>query len=88
MLRILSIEDCKGIFIGYVEDGEVFKRFEVSPQETRFIAEYPKSEYGEYEHFAAILGKFDPYTRFFKEPKEVAKLDYQGLEALARKEEP
>ncbi len=86
MVRILSIEDCKGVFIGYIEDSKVYRRFEVTPQETRFTAEYPKSEYGEYEHFAAILGKFDPHTRFFKEPKEVAKLDYQGLEALTREE--
>ena len=88
MLKVLSIEYCNGIFIGYVKDGEVYRYFEVAPQETRFVAEYPKSEYGEYERFAAILGKFDPYARFFIEPKEVEKLDYEVLEALTRKEKP
>jgi len=85
MLRILSIEDCNGVFVGYLEDGEVYRDFEVSPQEVRLPSEYPKSEYGEYKRFAAILGKFDPDARFFIEPKEVSTLDYKELESIVKR---
>jgi len=85
MLKILSIEDCGGTFTGYVEDGEVYRYFEVSPQRVDLTSEYPKSEYGEYEHFAAIIGKFDPYAMFFKEPKEISNLGYKELQSIVKR---
>ncbi len=85
MLRILSIEDCNGVFGGYLEDGEVYRYFEVSPQEVLLEYEYPKSEYGEYERFAAIIGKFDPYAMFFIEPREVSTLGYKELESIVKR---
>jgi len=85
MLKILSIEDCNGSFTGYVEDGELYRYFEVSPQGVHLTSEYPKSEYGEYERFAAIIGKFDPYAMFFIEPKEVSNLGYKELQFIVKR---
>jgi hypothetical protein len=85
MLKILSIEDCNGVFIGYVEDGEMYRSFEVTPTEIHFTGNFQKSEYGEFERFAAIIGKFDPYAMFFIEPKVISALNYEELQSIVKR---
>ncbi len=63
----------------------MYRYFEITPQEVRLVHEYPKSRYGEYERFATILGKFDPYAMFFVEPSEISVLGYQELQAILRR---
>jgi hypothetical protein len=84
MLKILSIEDCDGAIIGYIENEEVYRSFEVTPYDTRFTGDFQKSEYGEYERFAAIIGKFDPYAMFFIEPKVISSLNYKELQSIVK----
>ena len=85
MLKILSIEDCHGVFASHVEDGEVYRYFEATPQEVRLVYEYPKTEYGEYERSASILGNFVPYAIFFMDPKEIPVLSCTELQTIVRR---
>ena len=85
MLRILSIEDCKDAFTGYIEDGEVYRYYIVTRDEVLLPHEYPKSEYGDYLRFGAIMGKWDPEARFFLEPKEVSTFNYEVIKSIVKR---
>lgn len=66
---------------GYMDDGSYsYKRFAVdSNGELHIMAEYPKSQYGDEYMFSQIMGKFDPYVFFMKEPVEVESMDLDAL---------
>lgn len=43
---------------------------------------YLKSDYRDYNHFVGVIGKFNPYIRFFKKPIPIRNLDYVYLRAI------
>jgi hypothetical protein len=45
--------------------------------------QYLKSEFRDYEHFVGVMGKFDPYTLFLKNPMEVDELTREVAQKLA-----
>ena len=48
---------------------------------------FKKSRYRSYTHFVGVMGKFNPYTHFFKSPVEVEET-YKALKEIAFVEEP
>ena len=82
-MKLLSIERAGNTFIGYVEDGHDYKSFEVHEDGTVvFDQAFPKKRFKNYEHFAGVIGKFDPYAFFFEKPIEIERLDYSELSKL------
>lgn len=81
--RILAIDGIPGDIgtEGYMDDGsDSYKRFAVDTSgELHILAEYPKSRYGNEYIFSQIMGKFDPYVFFLKEPVEVESMDLDIL---------
>ena len=54
---------------------EYYQEFEITKNnKVSYSQKMPKSSYRDYEHFAMVFGKFNPYTFFYKEPKIVQKL--------------
>ena len=67
----------------WIDDGENYKDIWMYPDGTmKEKASFPKSNYDNYEHFVGVMGKFNPYTIFRKNPVEVNKLDYEMLVEL------
>ena len=67
----------------WIDDGENYKEVYVYPDNTmKERGSFPKSNYDDYEHFVGVMGKFNPYTIFRKNPVEVDKLDYEYLVEL------
>lgn len=50
-------------------------------------ATYPKEQYGDFETFAAIYGKFDPWAIFLERPVELASLSWTALDAAIKTSE-
>lgn len=82
-MKLLSIEKAENTFIGYVEDGPDYKSFTVREDGVViFDQTFPKKRFKNYEHFAGVMGKFDPYAFFFEKPIEIERLDYSELSKL------
>jgi hypothetical protein len=83
-MKILSLDkEMEGGMILWVEDGDQYKKLIISPDNTiEEDASVPVAKYEDYEYFAAVMGKFDPYTRFRKEPPVVKELDFEDLTVL------
>ena len=65
-MKIISLDilnNNKG-YEGFLDDGVDYVKF-VFHDKLKYIKRYPKKEYKDYAHFAAIIGKFDPYSFFF-----------------------
>jgi|GEM_PF-2120592 hypothetical protein len=81
-MKLLSIEkwDNEG-YCGYVEDGSNYKRFcllKGSDPTIGFM--YQKKDYRDYEHFAGVIGKFDPESFFLAKPIPLEDLSIPALD--------
>ena len=85
-MKLISIEDCQDCMTGFIDDGDVYRSFTLRENnELRFNRDYPKERYADYDTFATIFGKFDPYVFFLKEPVEIDDLTFENLrEAIKR----
>jgi hypothetical protein len=97
-MKLLSIEKTGVKFIIWYADDEnyvkaiVSKKNQIEVDVTVPISRYPAGRYGgrkkltSYEYFAAVMGKFNPYTVFWIEPIEVDSLDYNKLLDIERRQ--
>jgi hypothetical protein len=85
-MLIISAQRGNGFIHGFIDAGDYYARFDSSPNGFNIDDENKilKSEYRDYEHFAAIMGKFDPYTFFLEHPIEISSLDYETLISTLR----
>jgi len=80
IMKILSIDKAEGGESVWIEDEGFYKDVVVDVNDVvheRFRV--PVSKYKNYDHFVAVMGKFDAYAAFRKKPVTVEKLDYEEL---------
>jgi len=81
-MKIISSEPVgqDGSVYIYLETPEDYRSVRVDAQGVRVLDVFPKENYSNgYEHFAAIMSKFNPYTGFLAEP---IPLNALGLEPV------
>jgi hypothetical protein len=83
-MKIIALERTpKDIFNGYVDDDDRYRSFSASPEEDVYIdTSYKKKDYKNYQHFVNVMGKFDPYTGFLRNPVDIVQLTYEQLLAV------
>ena len=59
-----------GIFLSWVDTGDTYELMELPGK--KFMGNFSKNSFSGYEHFAGVIGKFNPYTVMFEEPVEVS----------------
>lgn len=84
--KIVSVTDCNDELIsGYLDDGRSYKRFGLRPDGTvRYGVPMPKKGFKNLEHFAGVIGKFDPYAFVILKPIVVKRLDFQELSEIIK----
>lgn len=84
----LSYHNSDDFFSGYLErDGEYFE-FECSPDDQIHLKQIALSfPFRDYEHFAGVLGKFNPWSRLLADPIPIDDLTHSVLQ-LVRSESP
>jgi len=64
----------------YLETPEDYRSVRVDAQGGRVIDVFPKENYSDgYEHFAATMSKFNPYTGFLAESIPLAALELEDV---------
>jgi len=83
-MKILSIETCSAkSIIGYVDDGQAFKSFELTPDSPPvFGPDFPKQDFRDLEHFAGVIGKFDPHAFILAMPIEIEELSFKEIRKI------
>ena len=78
---------CQFGVCGFVDAGNMWIRFSFQEGKdfVHYGHQYLKSEFRNYEHFVGVMGKFDPYTFFFKDPVEVDELTEEVAQKLSKK---
>lgn len=72
--------------VGYVRDDDNYIYFHVKKGESLVSIEIiPISEYDDYGHFAAVMGKFDPFNFFFEKPIVLKSSTYNGIKEAYEK---
>ncbi len=95
-LKLINYEkwtDSDGVSV-WIDDGENYVDLEITPEGSEQKRSLPKKDYkdpegvwSDYEWFAAIMGKFNPYTFFFEEPIPISDISYETImEAIKRRE--
>lgn len=80
-IKILAVgKSFKGKLWAWIEQGDYYKKIVIDKKDVvKVHASEPVSKYGlnnqemtlsSYDHFAAMVGKFNPYTDFFIKPVE------------------
>ena len=84
-MKILSIEKTGLHRVElWVEDGEQYKKLALfDDDKVEELASVPVAKYDDYEHFVGVMGKFNPYTIFRKQPVFVEILDFEELIIMA-----
>ena len=87
-MKLLSFEKCSdNKFIGYIEGGQHYKAFVLTCENAlSYDQTFPKNNYKNYEHFAGVMGKFDPYAVFLREPIEIERPSFDKLLNLWKRE--
>ena len=70
-VKVISLEATQNTMCVWVESTDAYIRYEITPTQIDEMERHLKGIYSSYEHFAAVVGKFDPYTFFFIEPVRV-----------------
>lgn len=71
---------------GYASNEDVYMQFIVfKDKDIQITKEIPKGEYRDYEHYAAVVGKFDPYAFFFRIGIEIDPENFDGVKAAYKK---
>jgi hypothetical protein len=86
MNLICVISSSDSLIEGYASTADVYLRFEVRKgQDIVVIREMPISEYHSYETFAAVIGKFEPYSFFFRVGVPILEENFDGVKAAYEK---
>ena len=80
MMKILSVLPNAPQYYGYVKRGNTYFRFTTDASGTSF--EPIRMSFDSYEHFAGVMGKFNPWIYFLKDPIEAEELTLELLESL------
>jgi hypothetical protein len=88
-MKVISITTHNDRLIaGYVDDGRNYRRFQLRPNnELSFGPDMPKSDYRGLEHFAGVIGKFNPYTFVLVESIAVERMEFNELAELLAKDD-
>ena len=74
-IKIVAFEPCQSDNkLGILDMGDHYMDFHMVAGVVSLGKTYPKSEYKDYETFAGVMGKFDPYTIFLQNPVVIAAL--------------
>ena len=68
-------------YAGFYQRGEEFGEFYIEVQ-LRDVRPDTTCQWRDYDHFAGVAGKFDPYIRLLQNPVEVAQLDFDSLMSI------
>ena len=80
-MKIIHLEKGKDLIAYGIETGTEYQFFTIDRSNSIVPTNsYKKSDYRNYEHFAGVLGKFNPFTFILKEPFEVRQLDFETLQ--------
>jgi hypothetical protein len=84
VMKILAFEDCGDCITGILETDDAYKSFTLWPSGKLTMEEsYPKARYRDLEHFQGVMGKFEPYIFFLKEPVEIGIPTFNALKKLS-----
>jgi hypothetical protein len=71
-MKIIQIDKSPDkVFKGWVDEGSFYQQFKMDGSTLTMRATVPKDIYKDYEHFAAVMGKFNPYISFLKKPIKI-----------------
>lgn len=86
-MDLISITDFTDDYIaGWLSNEDQYSIFEiVKGGEIRIIKDLPKHEYKSYSDFAEIIGKFNPYTFFFRQTILIDPENFDGVKAAYEK---
>ena len=85
MKTLISFKKQKDVISVILENEKNYEVGVVLKNNDEFVSikKYSKKEYSnDYKHFAAILGKFEPYTEILKVPIKVKDLKYSTLSSI------
>lgn len=87
MVEVLCIERHDATeFLVWIRDGASYKKVILADGEQPLVLkELPVADYKGYEHFAAVMSKFNPGYVFAADPAPIAALEFDDIEALALK---
>jgi len=80
MIEILSVVPNGDRYYGYVRIRGNYYKFQTDSSEVK-ITPF-KGEFRNLQHFAGVVGKFNPWHFFMKKPVLVEELDLEVLSAL------
>gem|GEM_PF-572313 len=68
----------------WIKDARYYKNIGVDmSNNVELITQVETKQYKSYAYFAAVMGKFNPYTFFMKDPIPIKKLDFEELIVIA-----
>lgn len=68
----------------WIKDAGYYKEIGVDMNNNvELITQVETKQYKNYAYFAAVMGKFNPYTFFMKDPIPIKKLDFEELIVIA-----
>jgi hypothetical protein len=87
-MKIVSISEWNDrLIMGYVDDGRSYKGFHLTPDGVEYDKPMPKKQFKSLEHFAGVIGKFDPDAFVLDDPLVVGRMDFAELSELLRGDE-
>lgn len=78
-MQIMNLEKSSKGFKGWLQEDGFYKRFETHEGRLATDILVPVKNYKDYETFAMIVGKFNPYVTFLREPVEIGALTFEEL---------
>lgn len=82
MVEICSIRENDGEFEGMTITPKQYRSFFTDGDEIIYDETFSKVDYEDYEHFAGVIGKFDPYVFLLSTPVKIDKMNKENLMAV------
>lgn len=69
-MKILALENCDNeYYIGFAEDENSYMKFSITKEDyLEYRHTWPKIEFRDYDHFAGVIGKFNPHVEMLIDP--------------------
>jgi len=79
-MKLLGIEKpSKTVICGYAQEGDRYLSFSSTPNDVTIHSTFKVDDFPSYEHFAAVIGKWDPWVVFLKRPIKIKNLEFDHL---------
>ena len=87
VMKLIAIETAHDKYAnGYVERDSEYIEFGIDADgQVAYGKGIPTTRYRDYEHFAGVIGKFDPYAVFLKKPVKIKKLTLEVVKVEWKK---